>query len=140
MCLPQKYARSSNNTLTFPRGRNRLQLGKSGLIGKIRLTSTMTVNEVEAEIRSAFSKSMNNREDFPFVFLQPTGCGSRSLTLPAVSSSFSWTSQMVARLGPTKRPIYILAQDTLSVEVKVYINLYMFEVLHIISCMFLKSN
>lgn len=114
VCLPQQYHKSSSNTIPFPRGCSRVHLGKSGLIGKIHLSSTMTVNEVAGEIRSVFSKAMNGCKDFPFVFLQSTGCGSRSLTLPSVSTSFSWTPQMVARLGSVKQPIYILAQQHLA--------------------------
>ena len=70
------------------------------------------MEEVQREIRSVFCKAMDNRDDFPFVFLQPTGVGSRCLTIPAVSASFMWTAQQVARL---KTPIYILAQDELAV-------------------------
>ena len=83
-----------------------------GLIGKLHLSTEMSVEEVQREIRSVFCRAMDNRDDFPFVFLQPTGVGSRSLTIPAVSASFMWTAQQVARL---KTPIYILAQDELVV-------------------------
>ncbi len=103
----------SGSCIPFPRGKYRAKLGQSGLIGKIRLTSTMSVSEVEEEVRSVFSKPMDNRVDFPFVFLQSTGCGSRSLTLPAVSASFSWTPHQVAKLGSGKQCMYILSKDKL---------------------------
>ena len=94
----------------------------NGLIGKIRLMSTMTVKEVEDEVRSVFHKAMSGRSDFPFTFLQPAGAGSRTLTIPSVSSSFSWTAQQVAKLGPNKQSIYILARDKLAVELEVSVN------------------
>lgn len=84
-----------------------------GLIGKIRLMSNMTEQEMEQEVCSVFKSPMGEREDFPFMFLQPTGLGSRSLTVPSVSSSFSWTAQQVAKLGGNKCAIYILAKDNL---------------------------
>ena len=60
-----------------------------------------------------FNKPMGDREDFPFEFLQATGSGTRSLTVLAVSSSFRWTAQPVAKLGGYKQAIYILAKDNL---------------------------
>ena len=83
--------------------------------------STMTVKEVEDEVRSVFHKAMSGRSDFPFTFLQPAGAGSRTLTIPSVSS-FSWTAQQVAKLGPNKQSIYILARDKLAVELQVSLN------------------
>lgn len=65
-------------------------------------------------MRSVFSQPMGGKSDgFPFAFLQPTGVGSKTLTVPCVSSSFSWTAQQVAKLGTCKQAIYILAQDEL---------------------------
>lgn len=75
--------------------------------------SNMTEEEVESEVRSVFSGPMGGRSDFRFYFIQPTGAGSRTLTLPSVSSSFCWTAQQVAKLGNYKQPIYILAKDNL---------------------------
>ena len=111
VCLPQDC--SSDDHLPYPRGKFRAKLGMSGLIGKIRLTSSMTVEEVQDEVRSVFQKAMADRKDFPFIFLQPTGAGSRTLTVPSVSTSFCWTAQQVAKLGANKQSIYILAQDDL---------------------------
>ena len=98
ICLPS----SSGSTITFPRGRKHTQLGAMGLIGKMRLTSNMSVTEVEEEIRSVFQGPMGGRHDFRFHFLQPTGVGSRSLAIPSVSSSFEWSAQQVAKLGNSK--------------------------------------
>ena len=67
----------------------------------------------ETEVRSVFVKAMGGKHDFPFLFLQPTGSGSRSLSMPAISTSFQWTSQQVAKLGANKQTIYILATDEL---------------------------
>ena len=111
ICLPK--TEKSHSNVSYPRGKYRTKLGQMGLIGKIRLMSTMTEDEMEQEIRSVFKGPMNGRQDFPFVFLQPTGLGSRSLTVPSVSSSFSWSPQQVAKLGGVKSAIYILAADDL---------------------------
>jgi hypothetical protein len=85
----------SESPIPYPRGKYRELLGKKGLIGKIRLSSDMTPNEVEGEIRSVFQGVMKSTS-FQYTYLQPTGCGSRSLTIPAVSSQFVWTAQQVA--------------------------------------------
>ena len=61
--------------LSYPRGKQRSRFARQGLAGKVRLTSTMTVDEVEEEIRSVFDGPMNGRRDFPFMFLQPSGAG-----------------------------------------------------------------
>ena len=109
ICLPF----SPGSSFTFPRGRKRTQLGAMGLIGKIRLTSNMSVSEVEDEIRSVFDGPMGGRHDFLFQFLQSTGVGSQTLAIPSVSSSFDWSAQQVAKLGNSKQPIYIIAVDEL---------------------------
>ena len=113
MCLPQLSSTTDTISLPYPCGKHRASLGLLRLIGKIRLTSTMSVSEVQDEVRSVFSKAMNNRQDFSFVFLQPTGCGIRSLTLPGVSASFNWTPQQVVKIGGAKQCIYILVKDQL---------------------------
>ena len=59
------------------------------------------MEQVAAEVRSVFKMPMNNRSDFPFQYLQPTGSGNRTLSVPSVSSSFNWTAKQVARLGGT---------------------------------------
>ena len=79
----------------------------------------MSVSEVEKEIRSVFQQPMNGQQDFPFLYLQPTGSGTRSLTVPALSSSFKWTVQQVAKLGGNKGIIYIMAQDNLLTQFEV---------------------
>ena len=114
ICLPQSCA--NQNHVCFPRGKYRAILGKAGLIGKLRLTSHMTPSEVWDEIRSAFRVQMDGRRDFPFDYLQPTGCGSYSLMIPNVSSLFDWTPQQVAKLSNAKGSIYILARDKLTVD------------------------
>lgn len=110
VCLPQ----SDEPKLSFPREKYRAKLGEKGLIGKIRLTSTMSVEDVKNEVRSVFRYPMGGREDFCFDFLQPTGAASRTLTVPSVSSSFQWTAQQVAKLGNNKQVIYIIATDPLT--------------------------
>ena len=73
----------------------------------------MTEDEVRAEVRSVFSKPMRRRSDFVFHYLQPTGSGSRSLSIPSVSSSFVWSAQQVVKLAVNKQTIYLLAEDDL---------------------------
>lgn len=112
ICLPK--CSDAAAPLSFPRGRYRTKLGEKGLIGKIRLTSSMNVAEVEEEVRSVFQIPMGGSDDFSFQYLQSTGVGTKTLTVPSVSSSFSWTPQQVAKLGNSKQAIYILALDELS--------------------------
>lgn len=112
ICLPKITDGSA--TLPFPRGKYRTKLGERGLIGKIRLMSSMSIDEVEEEVRSVFRRPMGGRSDFRFHFLQSTGVGARTLTVPSVSSSFNWTAQQVAKLGSSKQAIYVLAVDDLS--------------------------
>ena len=52
---------------------------------------------------------MKVSEIFPFMYLQPTGGGNRSLTIPSVSSSYEWTLQQVAKLANARGAIYIMA-------------------------------
>ena len=114
VCLPECLC--IRGSIKYPRGKYRARLGNLGLIGKIHLTSDMTVEEVAGEVRSVFKKPMFERADFPFQYLQPMGTGSRCLTIPAVSSSFAWTAKQVARLGTSTGTIYILAKADLELD------------------------
>jgi len=58
---------------------------------------------------------MKDRQDFKFSYLQPTGVGIKTLSIPPVPNTFSWTAQQVAKLGEYKQAIYILAQEDLMV-------------------------
>ena len=58
-------------------------------------------------------RSLFERADFPFQYLQPMGTGSRC---PAVSSSFAWPAKQVARLGTSTGTIYILAKADLELD------------------------
>ena len=88
----------------------------------------MTDDEVAAEIRSVFKGPMKSNTEFPFLYLQPTGGGSKLLTIPSLSLSFKWTAQQVARLSGQSGTIYILAQSEFDflddAEVKCYIIWY----------------
>ena len=68
-----------------------------------------------AEIRSVFSIPMENRSNFPFKILQPSGGSSKSLSVPALSCSFKWTASAIAGKN-SKTPIYVLACDDLKVS------------------------
>ena len=75
----------------------------------------MLDEEVQQEICFVFRVPMGERTDFPFVFLQRAGAGTKTLIVP-VESSFCWTAQQVARLGGYKQAIYILAKDKLEIS------------------------
>lgn len=114
ICLPKSYS-GSDRVVKIPRGqRAREYLAENGLLGKIRLTSDMTEDEIMGEIRSVFKRPMDDDPLFKFVILQPSGGSSKTLTIPALSSSYTWTASAVA--GNVKSPIYILAEDRLVVS------------------------
>ena len=89
-------------------------LGHNGLMGKIRLSSSMSEEMIMDEIRSVFRRPMKDRDNFMFTILQPSGGSSKSLSIPALSSSYKWTTGAVAGKN-SKIPIYILAEDPLEV-------------------------
>ena len=114
ICLPRTTKKGKLvNILSYPRKRFRTQFGAWGLIGKIHLTSDMTVDDVTSEVRSVFSGPMRNNPNFAFTFLQPTGGGNKTLTVPSVSSSYQWTAQQVAKLATSRCSLYIMALDDL---------------------------
>ena len=90
------------SVIPYPRSQSRADLGACGLIGKIHLTSEMSVEEVEHEVWSVFRRPMKTNENFHFVYLQPTGGGNRSRT-----------PQQVAKLSNAKGAIFIMAMDDL---------------------------
>lgn len=115
VCIPQSRQNKGNGgNIIYPRGKYRAQLASSGLIGKLHLTSEMSDKEVTAEICTVFKDQMKNNLEFPFVYLQSAGGGSKSLMIPSQSSSFKWTPQQVARLSGQSGTIYILAQSELT--------------------------
>lgn len=61
---------------------------------------------------------MGNDPNFPFDILQSTGSGTKSLVVPALSSSFKWTPKEVAGRGDST--VYILCRKALKIEVKQY--------------------
>lgn len=76
----------------------------------------MTDEEVATEIRSVFKGPMGGDLNFPFQYLQPTGGGSKSLTVPSQSASFKWTPQQVSRLAGQSGTVYVLAQSELHLQ------------------------
>ena len=81
---------------SIPRGGTRADLG---LVGKVRLTSDMLEHEILEEIRSAFAEPMSNNPNFQFVFLQTSGAGSNTLTIPSVSASYRTSKELVKMAG-----------------------------------------
>ena len=75
----------------------------------------MTEEDLFAEIRNVFKGPMKGRDDFFLEILQSTGGCSKSLMVPAVSSSFRWSPGAMAK--GNKSTIYILAQEGLQVIV-----------------------
>ena len=57
ICLPKEY-KKGENFIPYPRGKYRARLGRLGLVGKVHLTSAMTVDEVRMEIQSVFECGM----------------------------------------------------------------------------------
>ena len=114
VCLPSCYGDGGKKSISIPRGKQRAILAKLGLQGKITLSSNMTEEAICEEIRSAFMEAMGHDSSFPFAFLQMSGCGGKTLSIPSLSASFQWTAQEVSKLG--KSCIYILAENKLTVE------------------------
>ena len=118
ICLPSCYPECSKSgkDIAIPR-KKRAVLAANGLIGKIYLESDWTEDDVFAEIRSVVSDAMGDDTQFPFSILLPTGSGTKSLTVPSLSSSFKWTPKEVA--GKAQNTIYILAEKSLKAQVAI---------------------
>lgn len=80
------------------------------------MTSEMNEEDVASEIRSIFKGPMKGKTDFRFQYLQATGGGTKSLSVPAQSTSFKWTPLQVSRLSGQSGTVYILAQDELDLN------------------------
>ena len=72
------------------------------------------------EIRSVFSGPMDDDRMFRIKILQPSGGGSKSLTIPQVSASFRWTASAIVGKN-AKMPVYILADDDLKVRYNIHV-------------------
>ncbi len=118
-CYP-KYCKYEGG-IAIPR-KKRSMLSSYGLIGKVHLESDWQEEELFAEIRSVFANAMSNDEAFPFQILLLTGSGTKSLTVPSLSSSFKWTPKEVA--GRADSSVYILAGKNLKDEVNVIVVLF----------------
>ncbi len=118
MLLPIDYTTNGadERCIPYPRGKCRANLARQGLLGKVHLSSDMSIEDVQNEIRSVFKSTMGNDVAFLFKYLQASGGGSRSLTIPSVSASFRWTAQQVAKLGNQKNIIYIMAKKELDLN------------------------
>lgn len=111
ICLPLNHPRISG-VFSFPRGKLRIDLGRKGLIGKIRLESFMREDEIFAKINSCFVKAFGGDDAFPFKILQSAGTGAKSLIIPSLSDNYEWKAKEVANSGGS-RCIYIWAQKEL---------------------------
>ena len=110
VCIPRSRLSGSGPSYSYPRGRYRTELGRLGFIGKIHITSDMDETAVKLEICSVYEGHMGGYCDFPFVFLQSAGGGSKTLVIPAQSSNYKWNGQQVSRLAGQTGTMYILAQ------------------------------
>ena len=116
ICLPSSFHKPSG-AIKIPRSPQiREYLSKNKLMGKIRLNSSMTEDNIFSEIRSVFSVPMRDDSLFYFKVLQPTGGTSKSLTIPSVSPTYKWTASAICGKN-SKVPLYILAVDDLMVTV-----------------------
>ena len=115
ICLPNSML--ADNKVAIPRYRE--ELASNGLIAKIRLYSSMSESKIFDEIRSVFRGPMSDKGDFRFTILQPTGGGSKSLIVPALSPTYQYTASAAAGKN-SKMPIYILALDDLKVKTSYY--------------------
>ena len=122
ICLP--YSFLNDGKVSIPRLGTRDMLARNGLLGKIRLSSLMSEDEIFSEIRSVFSVSMGEKDDFHFTILQPAGGGSKSLTIPSLSPTYKYTASAAAGKN-SKMPIYILALEDLQVSIRSYIMLFL---------------
>lgn len=115
ICLPRSYL-SKDGLVKIPRKKSvRDYLASNKLIGKIRLQSEMSEEDIMKEIRSVFRRPMGDTSNFSFKILQMSGGVSKSLSEPVLSSSFKWTASAVAGRN-SKVPIYILALEDLNVR------------------------
>ncbi len=77
----------------------------------------MSAQDICDEICHVFATPMGleaeETKHFPFISLQRTGAGSRSLCLPAVSPTFLWNGRQVATLAKSGGFIYIIATKEL---------------------------
>ena len=103
-----------------------------GLLGKIRLYSLMTEDDIFTEIQSVFSVPMGEKEDFNFTILQLTGGGSKSLIIPALSPTYKYIANAAAGKN-SKMLIYILTLKDLQVHC-------IYEAGVAIACLFLKNK
>ena len=65
-----KSCTDSNGSIPYPRGKYRATLGRQRLIGKVHLSSDMTIEDVENEIRSVFKVPTRDNPSFPFHLLE----------------------------------------------------------------------
>ena len=86
-----------------------------GLVGKIRLDSSMDETNIREEICSVFSEQMQYDTQFPVKILHAMGGGAKALSVPNTSASFTWTAKEVASSG-VRGTIYIWAQADMALH------------------------
>ena len=74
----------------------------------LTMTSDMTQDDIYDEIQSVFRGPMDGSNTFLFDVLQPAGCHSKSLTIPALSDSFKWTASTIVSKMPKFLSIFLL--------------------------------
>ena len=114
ICFPKDYI-TNPQEVSIPRGKGRIELAKIGLVGKIRLDSSMDETNIREEICSVFSEQMQYDTQFPFKILHAIGGGAKALSVPNTSASFTWTAKEVASSGG-RGAIYIWAQADMALN------------------------
>lgn len=114
ICFPEDYI-ANPQEVSIPRGKSRTELAKMGLVGKIRLDSSMDETDIREEIRSVFSEQMQHDTQFPFKILHAIVGGAKSLSVPNTSASFTWTAKEVASSGE-RGAIYIWSQADMALN------------------------
>ena len=102
------------------------------------MTLDMSAEDVAREVRSIFKESIKEHTNFYFQYLQATGGGTKSLTVPSQSASVKWMLFQVSHLSARSGTIYILAQDELDLNDKTLIT-HTYPVCSLVICVFADS-
>ncbi|XP_073501546.1 bifunctional phosphoribosylaminoimidazole carboxylase/phosphoribosylaminoimidazole succinocarboxamide synthetase-like isoform X2 [Phyllobates terribilis] len=116
ICLPAEYP-EYNGTYRVPRGKERDQLFKLGLVRKIFIQPSWNFENFRSAVITLFCQHFScSEEEFSFNFLQCLK-GNRKLTKPNVSATFKWSGIAIIGLA-THSSLYIRTPHTLVAHAK----------------------